>query len=627
MIIFGFSVDFFGIVVSFVLLYDCVTINYLILEVFTIMDWFKLTSIKKKLLAAYLPLIIVSGIAISIAAYSVFTIEMERASNQYAEQTAEMINRHLNTYLDELERLSLFPYFHSNVMDILRQREEVISTDEQYRQYKLFDDMFNNIMLNPREDLLNVFLYRADGKRYFNTRVNVVLNMHYEWKNSSWYDETLRANGSVVFTPNSGKDGRFDVLPYDAFSISRLVKTDSGRILGAILIDANFQGVEGILRDVGLSGNANVVLKDATGHIMYSQNSRYLKELEDALPNAKRVQAGDEMLFVGSSVSETTGWSTSVLIPSGQISNSFLSIRTIILWMLVLFGMLAIIVTYWFSAGITRPIVKMQRMVRMVEAGNYNTRIDVHGNDEISSLGLAFNKMSGEIKALIHEVYEHDLHQKEAELNNLKMQIRPHFLYNTLEAIRSLAEIHNNQDIVEMTTSLGSILRYSIKTHEKLVLLDKEIEYIQQYINIHRIMTGDSIRVEMNIEPSVLRFYSIPLLFQPIIENAYQHGLYGKRRDGLLRIEGQQVGDELHFAVYDNGKGIDSTSLERLNRVLESPRSNEAASIGLGLSNVNQRIRIVFGLHYGLSVDSKPGSGTVVRIRIPVLQHPGDLNQ
>lgn len=591
------------------------------------MEWFKLTSIKKKLLAAYFPLIIIPGIAISIAAYSLFSIEMERASNQYAEQTAEMINRHLNTYLDELERLSLFPYFHSNVMDILRQREEVISTDEQYRQYKLFDDMFNNIMLNPREDLLNVFLYRADGKRYFNTRVNVVLNMHYDWKNSSWYDETLRANGNVVFTPNSGKDGRFNVLPYDTFSISRLVKSDNGRILGAILIDANFQGVEGILRDVGLSENANVVLTDSSGSIMYSQNDRYLKELADAQSDAKRIQAGDEMLFVGSSVSETTGWSTSVIIPSGQISNSFLSIRTIILWMLVLFGLLAIIVTYWFSAGITRPIVKMQRMVRMVEAGNYNTRIDVHGNDEISSLGRAFNKMSGEIKALIHEVYEHDLHQKEAELNNLKMQIRPHFLYNTLEAIRSLAEIHNNQDVVEMTTSLGSILRYSIKTHEKLVLLDKEIEYIQQYINIHRIMTSDSIRIETNIEPRVLRFYSIPLLFQPIIENAFQHGLYGKRRDGLLRIEGQQVGDELHFEVYDNGKGIDASTLERLNRVLESPRSNEAASIGLGLSNVNQRIRMVFGLSYGLSVDSKLGSGTVVRIRIPILQHRGDLPQ
>jgi len=590
------------------------------------MEWFRLTSIKKKLLAAYLPLIIVPGILISIAAYSVFSIEMERASDRHAEQTAEMINRHLDTYLDELERLSLFPYFHSDVMDILRQRDEDVPTDQRYRQYKLFNDMFNNMMLNPREDLLNVFLYREDGKRYFNSRVNVVLNVHYDWKSAAWYGNTLRANGNVVFTPNSGRDGRFDVLPYDTFSISRLVKSDNGRILGAILIDANFQGVEAILRDVGLGEDANVVLKDADGRVMFSQNGRYLAELAGAEPDAKRFKAGEEMLFVGTSVSESTGWSTSVLIPSGDISNSFLSVRTIILWMLVLFSLLAIFVTYWFSAGITRPIRKMQRMVRMVEAGNYDMRMDIRSTDEIGSLGRAFNKMSGEIKALIHEVYEHDLHQKEAELNNLKMQIRPHFLYNTLEAIRSLAEIHDNQDIAEMTASLGSILRYSIKTHEKLVLLDKEIEYIQQYINIHRIMTGDSIRIETDIESKVLRFYSIPLLFQPIIENAFQHGLYGKRRDGLLRIEGRLAGEELHFAVHDNGKGIDPATLDRLNRALDAPRSNEAAGIGLGLSNVNQRIRIVFGETYGLSVASRPEGGTVVRVRIPILQHPGDPN-
>lgn len=591
------------------------------------MKWLRLTSIKKKLLAAYLPLIIVPGIAISIAAYSVFSIEMDRASERYAEQTAEMINRHLDTYLDELERLSLFPYFHSDVMDILRQRDEDVSTDEQYRQYKMFDDMFNNIMLNPREDLLNVFLYREDGKRYFNSRVNVVLNIHYDWKSSAWYDDTLRANGNVVFTPNSGKDGRFNVLPYDTFSISRLVKSDNGRILGAILIDANFQGVEAILRDVGLGKAANVVLKDADGHIMFSQNERYLTELLDAGPNAKQLRAEEEMLFVGTNVSDSTGWSTCVLIPSGDISNSFLSIRTIILWMLVLFSLLAIFVTYWFSAGITRPIRKMQRMARMVEAGNYDMRMDIRSTDEIGSLGRAFNKMSSEIKALIHEVYEHDLHQKEAELNNLKMQIRPHFLYNTLEAIRSLAEIHDNQDIAEMTTSLGSILRYSIKTHEKLVLLEKEIEYIQQYINIHRIMNGDSIRIESDIDPMVLRFYSIPLLFQPIIENAFQHGLYGKRRDGLLRIEGQIKGQELHFAVYDNGKGIDAARLDQLNRALDAPRSKEAAGIGLGLSNVNQRIRIVFGETYGLSIARRPEGGTVVHVRIPIVQYPGNPNQ
>jgi len=590
------------------------------------MIWFRLTSIKKKLLAAYLPMILIPGIVISFAAYSLFAYEMERASYRHAEQTAEMINRHLDTYLDELERLSLFPYFHSNVMEILSRSGDGVGPDEQYREYKLFDDMFGNIMLNPREDLLNVFLYREDGKRYFNSRVHVALNIHYNWKDTDWYRETLRANGAVVYTPNSDDDGRFDVLPYETFSISRLIKNDNGVVLGAILIDANFQGVAAILRDVGLGDKANVVLKDADGNVMFAQNDRFLNELSNAGAGTHHFRNQGETLFVGSSVSETTGWTTSVVLPSDDISASFVSMRSIVLWMLVLFGFVALFVTYWFSDGLTKPLRKLHRMARMVEAGNYNLRMDVRGVDEIGSLGQAFNNMTAQIKALIHEVYEHDLRQKEAELNSLKMQIRPHFLYNTLEAIRSLAEIHDNQDIAEMTTSLGSILRYSIKTHEKLVLLGKEFDHIRQYMNIHLIMFQDAIRIETDIEPELLRYYSIPLLFQPIVENAFQHGLYGTRSGGLLRIVGRRLADgELEFTIRDNGRGVPPETLERINRSLEAAVVSDAGGGGIGLVNVNQRIRIVFGPAYGVSIANDPDGGTIVRVRIPAVDSPDEL--
>ncbi|WP_276352220.1 cache domain-containing sensor histidine kinase [Cohnella caldifontis] len=582
------------------------------------------TSIRGKLLAAYLPLIILPVVVISVASYALFSYKMSSASRMLAEQNAKEINRHLETYLDELERLSLFPYFHTNVMDVLRDNRQFDSPEQMYQEYKMFDDMFGNIMLNPRQDLLNVFLYRSDGTRYFNTRVNVTLNGDYDWKTSDWYRRTLEADGAVVYTPNAGRDGRFTVLPYDIFSISRLIKSDNGQVVGTILIDANFQGVEDVLRDIGLGQKSNVVLKDQSGQILFAQNGLYLDQLK-SLRNAENVtlRADGEKLFVGSDVSAKTGWTASVVIPSENIYRSFISIREVILWLAAIFGAIALIVTFWLSGSITRPIREMYRMMKKVESGQYDVELNVTSQDEIGSLGRAFNKMSSQIKELIHEVYEFEIRQKEAELNNLKMQIRPHFLYNTLEAIRSLAELSDNREIVEMTGSLGSILRYSIKTHQKLVLLDKELDYIRQYLNIHQIMNGDAVRFEFDIEPDVRRRYSIPLMFQPIIENALQHGLYGRRSGGLLRISGKAENEALTFTIADNGVGIPPGDMEELNAKLSEPalphRADAESADGIGLLNVNRRLKIVFGDAYGLTVGPNPGGGTVVSVRIPAV--------
>lgn len=578
-------------------------------------------SVKKKLMSVYLPLMVCSVIIVSVVAHSLFSREMERAAGRYAKQTADMITRHLETYMQELERLTLFPYFHPAVMDLLRNRNADHSLEATYREYKLFEELFNNIMLNPREDLLNVFLYREDGKRYFNTRVHVQLNKDYDWKSSDWYLKTLQANGGVVYTANTNRDDRFDVFPYETFSISRLIISEKDEILGTILIDANFQGVAAILRDVGLGSGANVVLKDASGAVMFSQNGLYLDQLRH-MNNAgtAKFSVDGETLFAGASLSEKTGWTIEVVVPLKETFTSYSGIIERFVWLLVAAGLITTVVTLRFSHGIIRPLQSLLRMIRSVEKGNYNVNMKEERTEELEELRRSFIKMSNRIKALIHEVYEYNIRQKEAELNNLKMQIRPHFLYNTLEAIRSLAEIRDNHEIVEMTSSLGSILRYSIKTHKKLVLLGTEIDFISKYMRIYQIMLQGAIEVEYEIDPGLYRYYTIPLLLQPLVENAVQHGLYGKKRGSLIRIEGWKEGEHLHVVVSDNGKGIPPDQLEELNRTLQKSVSRTADTQGgIGLNNVNQRIKIVFGNEYGIRLSSHPGSGTSVHIRIPAV--------
>lgn len=587
------------------------------------MKLFSITSIKKRLLIVFLPLIIITNLLTIIIVYRLYAQEIDQASYRHAEQTVDIVNQHLETYVEELERLSLFPYFHTEVMDILTNESHSISPKEKYAEYKFFEDVFNHIMLYPRQDLLNVTLYREDGRQYFNTRVNVSLNIDYDWKDSKWYQRTLNANGGATFTNNIDQDKRFKVLHHDIFLISRLIKSEQGDNLGVVLIDANFQGIIEILQTIGLGNHSNVILRNEEGEIIFSKNELYVDQVQQAGEfGSQKVKVDQGAIFVASKLSEKTDWEINVVIHSDEISNSYTLIRGITLFVLSCLGLITILVTFWFSKGIVRPILELDQKMKLVEKGNYDVPLQVNKVDEIGSLGRTFNRMRTRIKELIHEVYEFNIRQKEAELNNLKLQIRPHFLYNTLEAIRSLAEIKNNHEIVKMTTSLGSILRYSIRTHEKLVPLRKELDYVQQYLNIQKVMFGDTIKINCDIESNILDYLSIPLLFQPIVENAFQHGLYGKQQGGIVSISGKKTDDQLLFTISDNGKGIELNRLKRINEHLQHlyEDKNERNEVGIGLANVNQRIKIAFGESYGISVESVENVKTSIIIKIPIIQ-------
>lgn len=469
------------------------------------MRLFKSDTIWKRLLYLYLPILIMPGLLILYIANQVLIHEMDQASKKQAVQTVDVINRHLEIYLDELERISLFPYFHQEVMAILKRDTDWRTDEEKFQEYKFFEGLFNNIMLHPREDLLNVSLYRSDGLHYFNTRVYVSLDITYDWEKSSWYDHTIAANGDIVYTIPNDLDKRFTSFDHDIFYISRLIKGENGEPLGVILLDANFQGIEDILEAIGLDTNANVVLRDDQGSIVFMQHTQNREEIKHALIKGEsNLDLEGEKLFIASKKSDKTNWEIAVAIPSAEISNSFVFIRTFVYYMLGLFVFIVIVFTLSFSRSITNPISTLRKKVKMVEKGDYDVSLNNSEYKEINELDQAFYNMSYKIKELIQEVYVYDIKQKEAELNNLKMQIRPHFLYNTLEAIRSLADIQDNQEIAEMISSLGSMLRYSVKKHGKFVSIEEELDYTKQYLTIQKMMLHTSFTIGMHIDEEIL---------------------------------------------------------------------------------------------------------------------------
>lgn len=220
------------------------------------------------------------------------------------------------------------------------------------------------------------------------------------------------------------------------------------------------------------------------------------------------------------------------------------------------------------------------------------------------------------------DVKQTDLIQKQIDLAILQAQINPHFLYNTLEAIRSQAEIDDQEEIARATEALGNYFRYCINSHGEPVHLFEELQNIQDYYHLVRFRFFDRITLDIDVEdPSILQTFLPRMTLQPIAENAISHGLKNKIKDAQIRIHATRSDDLIYLAISDNGCGMDSQQLEKLLDHISNSTTlllKPGQRHGIALPNVHHRLQLLFGPSYGLSIKSFPGEGTDVLITYPV---------
>jgi two-component system sensor histidine kinase YesM len=585
----------------------------------------KSASIRQKLLFTFVPLTLIPLGILMLVSFWFYSNQMKNETGQFILQTLLQVNRHVDTYLEELDRLTMIPYYNSDVLNIMADKNRG-SVLDLYKDAKLVEGVLSGSMVNPREDLQGVFLYSGDGQLFFNARYNVRLNPDYQWDRSYWYTKALEADGKAVFLGRNA-DRRTLNPPAYPFSIARVIKPMNGSVIGAILIDANFDGLENIFSSTSLGEHANLVVLDKDNRIIYSKNERYLDALSKIRPNEKlqTITLDQRDYLTAYNTSALTGWKIVSLIPSTDLNRGITALRQTIILLSALTLLAVGFAAIYISHGITKPLRKLKRMMKEVQRGKYNVSMKDLSGDEIGDVARAFNKMSQEIDDLINQVLEGRFKQKEAELNHLKMQVRPHFLYNTLESIRALAELKDNIEVVEMTSALGSMLRYSIKEHGSFVRIEDEITQIKNYLIIQQHRWGDRFTVELDLEAEVLRSLTIPLILQPIVENAVQHGLSTLLNGGgFLRISGKLCEGGICIDVHDNGQGIARDRLRQLNASFTNGGGGSSgvaaasdSGSGIGLINVDSRIRLTFGEAYGVHLKSEEDRGTTVHLKLP----------
>lgn len=326
---------------------------------------------------------------------------------------------------------------------------------------------------------------------------------------------------------------------------------------------------------------------------------------------------------------EKTGWTLLQYVPMDVMNTiGFEEIKNMLLVFLAV-----LLVAVFFSIFLSRQTI--QPLENMISAMKFTTKghlklmeipQEFEGN-EMGELLHNYNSMAQRINDDIDATYLYEINHKRMELKMLRYQINPHFMYNTLNTISALAEIEGVPGIVQMAGSLSKILYYNVKGKD-VVLLRDEIEYMRNYLQIQDIRFPGRFHTKIEVPADVGNCYMLKFLIQPILENSISHGLSDKRTDACIEIRAKQDGEDLYLSIYDNGVGMEEEVCERWNRRLSEGNaeasSEEDDDNGIGLINVNARIKNFYGPRYGLQISSEKGGYTEVTLHLKTLSGTGD---
>lgn len=315
--------------------------------------------------------------------------------------------------------------------------------------------------------------------------------------------------------------------------------------------------------------------------------------------------------------SRSTGWKFANIIPYSSILKNIKTVRITLVLVYIVIFILVFYLSLLFAKGITKPLKRLTDEMKLVEEGRFDeiAPVDittVKQGDEIAQLERDFHLMVQKINSLIKDNYLKQIAVKESEFKALQAQINPHFLYNTLDSINWLAKINKQHQIATMVKALGNLLRNSISIKSEVISLGNEINILEDYITIQKCRYEERLDFSIDISQEYWQYMIPKLSIQPLVENSIKHGLEKILGVCKIRVWAESSENGLEIWVQDNGPGMDKDFLAKLNKGEIKPRGS-----GIGIKNIDDRIKIIFGREYGIKIDSILGQGTKVCIFIP----------
>ncbi len=395
---------------------------------------------------------------------------------------------------------------------------------------------------------------------------------------------------------------------------------------GVLLVDMSFSGIEQVCRDVSLANGGYLYLIDKDGELIYHPRQQliYAGLLEENNQAAAAYRDGSHVEeFQGQSRQVTvktvgyTGWKLVGVAPAASWPASSPQPLLFGLSLLLFAIFLMAFLNFLISARISDPIRRLEKSIKELESGQADVEIAEGGCYEIQHLSRSVRSMVSTMRHLMDDIIQQEGQKRRSELEVLQSQINPHFLYNTLDSVIWMTESGQQEEAIQMVTSLARLFRIALSRGKSVIPLCDELEHARHYMNIQQIRYKNKFSTQIQAQPGVEDLYTLKLIVQPLLENAIYHGMASAEDDGLIQVSAYRQGDDLIIDVEDNGLGMRPEVAASL---LDADRPQVRTSgSGIGVRNVHQRIRLTFGTEYGLTIFSEPDEGTLVRIRLPAL--------
>ena len=480
---------------------------------------------------------------------------------------------------------------------------------------------------NNKEQVSNIALISKEGEP-----ISVVpaarFRKNFKAEDEEWFVNALNKTENIHFTlPHVQKMFEKGDNSYNwVISMSRAVEITVGGSTeqAVLLIEMAYQGLEEVLDEVTLGNGGYIYLMDSNGDIIWHPKFELIasgRVKENNLVAAGYDDGSREEVFNGTRqtvVTKTvgyTGWKLVGVIKGTGISLNMLKTRLFIVFVILLIIFIVILINSYISFRVTNPIRELEKSVKELEEGNLDADIYMGGSYEVQHLGKSVQDMKFRIKGLMQDIVSEHEEKRKSEFDSLQAQINPHFLYNTLDIIVWQIENAKQSDAVHTVTALARFFRLSLGKGKNIVTVRDEIDHVKNYLMIQHMRFKNKFDYEFDIAEDVLELPSLKLMLQPLVENAIYHGMEFMDGDGMIMVKAWRKEDELYLSVADNGLGMTEDKVEMI--LTGKSTSGNGRGSGIGVKNVNERIKLYFGEAYGLTIDSEPDEGTTVIIHLP----------
>lgn len=517
-------------------------------------------------------------------------------------------------------------YYISDIMNIADYARNVTRSTDGLTLEDIKEQL--EVLKASRNDLTRITIFDTNGEVIVSTNPKIEITPD-EIKSSDWFVKAINREGNFYFTgPHSMRLSKTEsdwVITYSSV-INFRDENPMEQKKGVLLINLNFNAVSEIVRNAYLPTSGYVYLITNEGELVYHPREEEVKNgtfkedfegvSEHVFGSYISIFEERERITVIDPVTQA-GWRIVGIAYLDEMTNSQQSFMLSLAISMVAIIAITFIISQFIARYIASPIKQLESAMRQVQKGNFEVIAPIAGTKEVQSLSSSFAIMIAKIKKLMDDIQRVEALKRQHELDALQAKINPHFLYNTLDSMIWMAETGDKDGVIKMTTALASLFRVSIAKGHDIITIREEFFHTKNYLEIQQMRYKDKFKFFIDLPQELENCPTIKLIVQPIVENSIYHGIKLLQEEGIIRISAKEESGNVIISIEDNGIGMSEETQSHLDPNVKY--ENKSDGNGIGLRNIEERIKLTYGNEYGLRITSELEVGTKVEIVIPKL--------